>query len=83
MIGRSPSAVTPLCLRLRQTLANSAALWNRSAGSFSSAVSTASSSAGEMVRRCGMSRRGCSVIIRATIACEVGPVNGGSPTSIS
>ena len=36
-----------------------------------------------MVRRCMVRERGCSVITRAMIACAVGPVNGGSPVSIS
>jgi hypothetical protein len=30
-----------------------------------------------------VSERGSSVITRAMIACAVGPVNGGSPVSIS
>ena len=63
--------------------ANSAADPNRSAGSFSSAVSTAASIAGGMVCRCGRMGRGVSVSTRATIACAVEPVNGGSPVSIS
>ena len=63
--------------------ANSAAVPNRSAGSFSSAVSTAVSTCGGMVWRCGRSGRGLSVTTRATIACAVEPVNGGSPVSIS
>ena len=58
---------------------NAAALANRSAGNFSSAVRTAASMCGGMVRRCVASPRGESVITRAMIACAVGPVNGGSP----
>ena len=63
--------------------ANSAALANRSAGSFSSAVRIALSTSGGMVCRCGRIGRGGSVSTRATIACAVEPVNGGSPVSIS
>jgi hypothetical protein len=46
-------------------------------------VRTAASTAGGTVGRCSASGRGASVITRATIACTVGPVNGGSPASIS
>ena len=63
--------------------ANCAAVANRSAGSFESAVRTAASTWGGTVFRCSMSERGSSVITRAMIACAVGPVNGGSPVSIS
>ena len=63
--------------------ANSAAEAKRSAGSFSSAVKTASSTcAGTRSRRATIGP-GFSVITFATIACAVGPVNGGSPSSIS
>ena len=62
---------------------NSAALPNRSAGSFSSPVITAASTEAGTLRRCSASGFGSSVITRATIACAVGPVNGGSPASIS
>ena len=63
--------------------ANSAAVAKRSAGSFSSAVSTAASTCGGIVCRCGSIGRGLSVTTRATTACAVVPVNGGSPVSIS
>src|SRR6185437_14473721 len=63
--------------------ANSLALPNRSAGSFSSAVSTARSTAAGTVCRTLRGAAGSAVITLATIACAVGPVNGGSPTSIS
>jgi hypothetical protein len=63
--------------------ANSAADSKRSAGSFSSAVSTAASTCGGTVRRCPVMSAGSPVITLATIACAVGPVKGGSPTSIS
>jgi len=63
--------------------ANSAAVTNRSAGSFSSAVSTAASTCRGMVCRWGMSGRGLSVSTRATTAWAVAPVKGGSPVSIS
>ena len=63
--------------------ANSAAELNRSAGSFSSAVSTAASTCRGIVWRCGTIGRGDSVTTLATTACAVDPVNGGSPVSIS
>jgi hypothetical protein len=63
--------------------ANCAAVAKRSAGSFSSAVSTAASTCGGIVWRWGSSGRGLSVTTRATTACAVLPVNGGSPESIS
>jgi hypothetical protein len=63
--------------------ANSAALPNRSAGSLASAVSTAASIAGDTVFRCRVGGGGSSVRTLAMIACAEGPVNGGSPTSIS
>ena len=44
---------------------------------------TAASTCGGTVFRCSVSERGSSVITRAMIACAVGPVNGGSPASIS
>jgi len=62
---------------------NSAAVANRSAGSFSSAVNTAPSTSGGTVCRCEVSERGFSVTTRATIAWALAPVNGGSPVSIS
>jgi hypothetical protein len=37
----------------------------------------------ELARLLGSSGRGSSVTTFATIDCAVGPVNGGSPTSIS
>src|SRR5580765_5774129 len=55
----------------------------RSAGSFCSAFRTEASTCGGIVFRWIVSERGSSVITRATIAWTVGPVNGGSPTSIS
>ena len=67
----------------RNAAANSAALANRSAGSFSSAVRTASSTASGTRSRCRWSGTGFSVITLAMIACAVLPVNGGSPVSIS
>ncbi len=63
--------------------ANSAAVANRSAGSFSSAMKTAASTPSGMLLRWPVSERGSSVITRAMIDCAVGPVNGGSPQSIS
>ena len=63
--------------------ANSAAVAKRSAGSFSSEVSTAASTCGGIVCRCASIGLGVSVTTRATMACAVEPVNGGSPVSIS
>jgi len=62
---------------------NCAAVPNRSAGSLESAVTTAASTCGGTVLRCSVIERGSSVITRAMMACAVGPVNGGSPVSIS
>ena len=59
------------------------AVANRSAGSFSSAVSTASSTCGGTRSLRAASGAGRSVITFATMAWAVGPVNGGSPASIS
>ena len=77
------AARTVVACGLTSAPANSAAVANRSAGSFSSAVSTAASTAGGMLRRCAVSPAGSAVITLATMACAVGPLNGGSPTSIS
>ena len=59
------------------------ALANRSAGSLASAVRTASSTFGGTVFRSWPRGRGSSAITLATMAWAVGPVNGGSPASIS
>jgi hypothetical protein len=62
---------------------NSAAVANRSAGSFSSAMKTAASTdSGTLLRR-GPIGAGSSVSTLATMAWAVGPVKGGSPMSIS
>ena len=63
--------------------ANSAAFAKRSAGSFWSAMATASSTAAGTLFRCDVMLAGSVVITLATIAWAVGPVKGGSPTSIS
>ena len=75
--------VTGSAPRPSSASANWAALTNRSAGSFSSAMRTAASTCDGMVWRCSVSERGSSVITRAMIACAVAPVNGGSAVSIS
>ena len=63
---------------------NSFAEPQRSAGSFCSAVRIAASTAGRYASAAwDGARGGCSVSTFATIACELGPVNGGSPASIS
>ena len=62
---------------------NSFAEPQRSAGSFWSAVWIAASAAGGTLGRLARSGGGCSVRTLATMAWELGPVNGGSPASIS
>ena len=62
---------------------NSRAEPQRSAGSFCKAVRIAASAAGGTVGRLGRSIGTGSVSTLATIAWELGPVNGGSPASIS
>ncbi len=56
---------------------------NRSAGDLDSALATAFSTASGTVSRIARSGRGTSVKRRAIACCGVGPVNGGSPASIS
>ena len=68
---------------LSSAAAKSAALPKRSAGNFSSARSTAASTDCGMDLRCVVSRAGSLVITLAAIDWAVGPVKGGSPTSIS
>src|ERR1041384_4546198 len=77
--GRAPQATYAADPGFTSAAANSAAEPNRSAGSFSSALSTAASTCGGTVCRCGPRGRGVSVITFATIACAVGPAHGGSP----
>src|SRR6185437_9853436 len=85
----APVCAAPLAARpavpasAESAAANSPAVPNRSAGSFSSAVSTALSTDGGTVRLTLLGAAGSAVITLATIDCAVGPVNGGSPTSIS
>src|SRR5512135_2045150 len=59
--------------------ANSAALPNRSAGTFSRAWSTAALTLGGTARRSSIGGRGGSASSLETTAWLVGPVNGGSP----
>ena len=80
--GRMTVVARPGALPL-SAAANSAALPHRSAGSLASAVSTASSTSGGTVSRRLRIGAGLSVITLATMACAVGPVKGGSPSSIS
>ena len=63
--------------------ANACAVGKRSAGSFASAASTARSTCTGTVSRTLRGDTGRSVSTRATIACTLEPVNGGSPVSIS
>jgi hypothetical protein len=77
--GCAPSGLGPPA----RAAANSAAVPNRSAGSFCSATITAASIAGGTVFRCRARGLGSSASTRATIAWAVAPVKGGSPVSIS
>ena len=64
--------------------ANAAAVANRSAGSFCQrGQHRVLDVRRDASRAAAMSGAGFSVITLATIACAVGPVNGGSPASIS
>lgn len=80
--GRRPVRVT-VGSRAASAAANSAVLAKRSAGSLSSAVKIAASTASGTLRRRETIGDGSSVITLATIDCAVGPVKGGSPSSIS
>jgi hypothetical protein len=62
---------------------NSRAVAHRSAGNFSSAFSTVASTCTGTLARLARMLRGFSVSTRAMIACDVLPVCGGSPVSIS
>ena len=79
-VGTAPLRCVPLP---ESASLNSRADPQRSAGSFCSAVRIALSAAGETVGRLALSAGGCSVRTLATMACELGPVKGGSPASIS
>src|ERR1041385_4775724 len=63
--------------------ANFSAVAKRSAGSLASALRTACSTPGGTVSRSARGAVGRSVRTLATMVWTVGPVNGGSPTSIS
>ena len=63
--------------------ANFSAVPNRSAGSFASALRIAASMASARYREPPRGAVGRSVSTLATMVCTVGPVNGGSPTTIS
>ena len=83
-VGRAAgSALVTPAPRPSSASAKSRAVLHRSAGSFSSARATASSTRAGTVRRRGVSGRGSSVMSFAITACALGPVNGGSPASIS
>jgi NAD-dependent epimerase/dehydratase family protein len=75
---RAPRAPTPV-----NASANWAAVCQRSAGSFSSALATAASTWGGIDLRCSVSRRGSSDITFLKTVCTVAQVNGGWPASIS
>ena len=59
------------------------AVGNRSAGTRASARAASASTARGTLSRIVVIVRGASVSRRAMMACAVGPVNGGSPASIS
>jgi hypothetical protein len=63
--------------------ANSAALANRSAGSFSSACASASATCGGTDLRYCVTGAACSVMIFMMICCAEPPMCGGWPASIS
>ena len=63
--------------------ANALAVANRSADSFSSAISNAAATESGVEGRASVTGLCASVMILATIACADGPVCGGSPVSIS
>ena len=63
--------------------ANSVVVGKRSAGTFARARRMASSAASGIVARTIEGGETVSSECRAMMACAVGPVNGGSPTSIS
>ena len=77
--------LAPLCISPFpcSASANSAAVEKRSAASFSRPCITAASTCAGTALRCDVMARGCSERRRATTACTLGPVKGGSPTSIS
>jgi hypothetical protein len=79
------AAPTPAVLNagLCNAAANSAAVTNRSAGSFSSAFATAAATCGGTDFRRSVTGRAWSVTIFITIAWADAPVCGGSPASIS
>ena len=78
LVKPAPPAILPC-----SASANSPADAHRSAGSFSSPRSMASSTRSGTFARVDRTRRGRSVSTRAMIACAVLPVCGGSPVSIS
>ena len=63
--------------------AKSFMVWNRSAGVFSSACITASSTSSGIDERTTWRLGTTSIECRAMIAIELGPVNGGCPISTS
>ena len=62
---------------------NSAMVAYRSAGTGARAASTASSTCGGTAERTGRSGRAVSKDLRASNACGLAPLNGGSPANIS
>ena len=80
---QTPPAPPPARPPARSASPNARALTKRSPGSRSIARSTAASTSSGTLGRWPLMPRGVSVIMRATTASAVGPVNGGSPTSIS
>ena len=77
--GTANPVVAPDC----SAAAKSAALLNRSAGSFASARPIAASTPEGIVGLSVAAEGAGAFITLASTACALGPVNGGSPTSIS
>ena len=75
------SAATDTSARI--AAANSVAVSNRSAGTFSSARAIAAAAAGLTLERTVVIGGGLSVTCRARTACALEATNGGSPASIS
>ncbi len=81
--ARGTAAVSTVNAGLVSASANSSAVPNRSAGSFSSALASAAATFGGTDLRNFVTAVASSVTIFMMICCAVEPVCGGSPASIS
>jgi hypothetical protein len=81
--GRRARGAPVGCQPVGSAAANCWAVVNRSAGARASAFASAASTVGGTDSRMTETLGSGSVMRRAKIACAVGPVNGGSPASIS